>query len=330
MSFKTQMVKTLPILTPLEADLQRVLNKMRAAAKVEVEMELLDEALAHVVAVGGKLVRPALAITTSNLYCPTDEKVISLAASIEMLHTATLVHDDMIDQSAQRRGNPTLHTMIDPGSAVLLGDYLFAQAAAWAAETDSIRVVHIFSNTLMTIVEGELRQMWAKFDLDRANEDYFARIYGKTAALFAAACEAGGVLGGASQEELYALGEYGRLVGLAFQIVDDVLDYSGNAKELGKPIGSDLRNGNITLPVILYLRHYDQKGLADTIFRDKLTADDTEYVIAQVSTSHALRDSLTEAQQLVNRAKELLSIFPPSIQIQRLYDLGDYFVRRTV
>lgn len=328
MNLNNHAVKTLPLFAPIENDLYDVINKMRNAAKVE--LSLLDEALAYVVAVGGKLVRPALAIIVSNIYRPTHEKAVLLAASVEMLHTATLVHDDMIDQSALRRGNPTLHTLLNPASAVLLGDYLFAQAAGWAAETDNVRVVRIFSETLMTIVGGELRQMWAKFHLERANEDYFARIYGKTAALFAAACEAGAELVGAPAQEVNALSEYGRLLGLAFQIVDDVLDYTGNATELGKPIGADLHNGNITLPVILYLRHYDRESLADTLFQKKLTSSETDRIINQVIASPALQDSLQEAKILVEKAKQALNILQPSAQTELLRELADYIVERTI
>ncbi|MDQ4078271.1 MAG: polyprenyl synthetase family protein [Chloroflexota bacterium] len=325
----TRALATLPLLEPLETELQAVLNKMRRAAIVEVE--LLDEALAHVVAVGGKLIRPALAISSACIYRQPDDKVISLAASVEMLHTATLVHDDMIDDAARRRGNPTLHTLLNPTSAVLLGDYLFAQAAAWAAETDSIRVVRIFSETLMTIVQGELRQMWAQFDLERAAEDYQARIYGKTAALFAAACEAGGVLGGAPEEEIQALREYGRLFGLAFQIVDDVLDYVGDAAQMGKPVGGDLRQGNITLPAILYLRDYDDDNLAERYFEDRhLTSAEVDEVVSRVVGSPALQDSLTTAQRLIEDAKRELTKLPPSPHLERLRELGDYIVRRNI
>ncbi len=322
-------IQTVPLLEPLEDDLQAVLDKMRAAASVR--MELLDEALAYVVASGGKLIRPALAITSACIYRDTDEKVTSLAASVEMLHTATLVHDDMIDNAARRRGNPTLHTMLNPTSAVLLGDFLFAQAAAWAAETDSIRVVRIFSETLMTIVRGELQQMWAQFDLERANDDYQARIYGKTAALFAAACESGGVLGQAPEAEIQALREYGRLFGLAFQIVDDVLDYVGDENRMGKPVGSDLRNGNITLPVILYLRDYDPDELADRYFYDHtLTPEQVDDLVSRVIASPALHDSLEVARGLTEEAKASLDRLPRGPHLERLRALADYIVSRTI
>ncbi len=322
-------VKTLPVFAMLEPDLKRVLGKMRAAA--HIEMEMLDEALEYVVAAGGKMVRPALAITVANIYRDTNDKVISLASSVEMLHTATLVHDDMVDDSARRRGNPTLHTMVTPATAVLLGDYLFAQAAAWAAETDNLRVVHIFSETLMTIVGGELRQMWAQFDLKRAKEDYYHRIFGKTAALFAAACESGAELGGAPHQEVEALREYGRLVGLAFQIVDDVLDYTGDAEKLGKPIGADLHNGNITLPVIIYLRDYDRENLATTMFaNDRLTTEQADYVIEKVTASPALHDALTEARRVVEQAKSELATLRPGEEVENLRNLADYIVARNI
>lgn len=321
-------IKTIPLFEPLEADLQAVLDKMRAAANIE--LELLDEALAHVVAVGGKLIRPALNITAANIYQPTDKRLISLAASVEMLHTATLVHDDLIDDAVRRRSHPTLHTLLNPASAVLLGDYLFAQAAAWAAETESIRIVHIFAETLMTIVHGELRQMWAKFDLDRANDDYYRRIYGKTAVLFAAACEGGAEFAGASEREIRSLREYGRLLGLAFQIVDDILDYTGDATRIGKPVGGDLRNGNITLPVIIYLRQYDKDDLAPPLFQDGLTPDEVDEIVRLVVASPALHDAHVEAQGLAQQAREHLRDLPPGPEVDRLRALTEYVVQRDV
>ncbi|HYN88001.1 MAG TPA: polyprenyl synthetase family protein, partial [Ardenticatenaceae bacterium] len=151
--------------------------------------ERLDQALRAIVGASGKLIRPAVAVTVTKMYAADPTRSTALAASVEMLHTATLVHDDMIDGANQRRGNPTLHTILNPASAVLLGDFLFAQAAEWAAQTESVRILHIFAAALMDLVGGELRQMWAKRDLRRSEQNYYDRIYGKTAALFAAACE---------------------------------------------------------------------------------------------------------------------------------------------
>lgn len=248
-----------------------------------------------------------------------------------MLHTATLVHDDMIDDAVRRRGLPTLHTLLNPASAVLLGDYLFAQAAAWAAETDNVRVVNIFATTLMTIVEGELRQMWAKRDLRRSEENYYARIHGKTAALFAAASEAGAVLGEAAEEEIQALREYGRLLGLAFQIVDDVLDFVGEEQKLGKPVGGDLRGGNITLPLILYLSddHRAEDELAREIFNGRRLSDEQVHrLVERVVASPAIEQSLAEARRLAAQAKRALAPIPPGPHRSTLLDLADYVVRR--
>lgn len=302
---------------------------MRSVAGIEDQ--LLDEALAMVVSAGGKLIRPALAITSTNIYGADHDKIISLAAAVEMLHTATLVHDDMIDDAARRRGRPTLHTLLNPASAVLLGDYLFAQAAVWAAETDSVRVVNIFSNTLMTIVEGELRQMWAKRDFWRSQENYYERIYGKTAALFATACEAGAVLGEAPEEEIQALREYGRLLGLAFQVVDDVLDFAGDEQQLGKPVGGDLRGGNITLPFLFYLREQrdGRDELAEKVLAaEPLSDEQVQVVVKRVVNSPAIEQSLAEAQRLAAEAKRALAPIPAGTHRDTLIALADYTVRR--
>lgn len=307
--------------------MQAVVRKMRSAANVD--LHALDEALSQVVASGGKLVRPALAIMTSRMYEAERDKMLSLAASVEMLHTATLVHDDLIDRSDRRRGQPTLHNFLNPGSAVLLGDYLFAQAAEWAAETDNVRVVRIFANTLMTIVGGELRQMWAQHDWERAQEDYFNRIHGKTAALFASACESGAVLGGAPEPVVQALREYGRLLGLAFQVVDDVLDYAGDESRLGKPVGSDLRGGNITLPLILYVREYGRDGRAAKVLEgQQLSNDEVRSIVAEVVGSGAIEESLSTAQALVDDAKARLAEVPVNEHSATLESLADYVVRR--
>lgn len=318
---------TLALFAPIEEDLEAVVHKMRTAASVD--MQVLDSALTQVVASGGKLVRPALAIMTARIYGADREKMLSLAASVEMLHTATLVHDDLIDRSDRRRGRPTLHTLLTPGTAVLLGDYLFAQAAEWAAETDNVRVVRIFADTLMTIVGGELRQIWAQWDWDRAQEDYLNRIYGKTAALFASACEAGAALSGAPEETVQALREYGRLLGLAFQIVDDVLDYAGDEARLGKPVGSDLRDGNITLPLILYVRSYAGDGVADKVLRaETFSEDEVQEIVGEVIASGAIDESRREARTLVNQAKTHLASVPTNQYSSTLEALADYVVQR--
>ena len=224
-----------------------------------------------------------------------------------------------------------MHTLLNPASAVLLGDYLFAQAAAWATETDNVRVVRIFAQTLMTIVNGELRQMWAKWDWNRAIEDYFNRIHGKTAALFSASCETAAALCHTPAPVTTALREYGRLIGLAFQIVDDVLDYAGDEEKMGKPVGSDLRSGNITLPLIYYARHNPNDPLLATILDGKRPSrDEVSTIVAAVVESDAIERSLAEADRLVDEALTHLEIVPDCPERTMLAELARYIVRRRV
>lgn len=200
-------------------DLKQVDAKMQATGEVFMP---LASAINLLLSSGGKRLRPALALLASKLYPAVEpERVVSLAAAVEMLHSATLVHDDVIDGSLLRRGQATLNASWSQGATILAGDFVFARAAYFAAETDSIRVMKIFSQTLMTIVEGELRQLYALRNWSQPKDAYYQRIYGKTAALFAAATESAAVLGGAPEAEIALLRDYGYHVGMAFQIMDE-------------------------------------------------------------------------------------------------------------
>ena len=233
-------------------DLKLVEAKMQATGEV---FRPLSGAINVLLGAGGKRVRPALALLASKLYPSAErDKVVSLAAAIEMLHSATLVHDDVIDGSMLRRGNPTLNASWSQGATILAGDFIFARAAVFASETDNVRVMRVFSQTLMTICEGELRQLYDLRNWQQPKDAYYQRIFGKTAALFATATEAAAVLGSASEPEISALHDYGYNVGMAFQIMDDVLDFVGNTQTVGKPVGNDLRQGTVTLPVFHYLQ----------------------------------------------------------------------------
>ncbi len=235
-------------------DLKRVDAKMQAAGEVFMP---LASAINLLLGSGGKRLRPALALLASKLFVSADnDNVVSLAAAVEMLHSATLVHDDVIDGSLLRRGQATLNASWSQGATILAGDFVFARAAFFAAETDNIRVMKIFSQTLMTIVEGELRQLYALRNWSQPKDAYYQRIYGKTAALFAAATESAAVLGDAPEEQIGLLRDYGYNVGMAFQIMDDILDFVGDASKVGKPVGGDLRQGTVTLPVFYYLQSH--------------------------------------------------------------------------
>ncbi len=185
---------------------------------------------------------------------PSTSRIVALAASVEMLHTSSLVHDDVIDGALLRRGAPTLNAQWSGGATVLAGNYMFGSAARFSAETQNMRVIGLFSDTLRTIVDGELQQLRDKFDYRQDKANYYQRIYAKTASLFCAATEGAAILSGLPEERIQDLRDYGYNLGMAFQIVDDILDFTGDENTLGKPAGSDLRQGTLTLPVFYYLQ----------------------------------------------------------------------------
>ncbi len=261
------------VLQPILPGLALVEAKMKT-----VETSLfapLAGAFVDLIGSGGKRLRPTLALLSAQVRAPLMtpqagadvqdslepvryDQVVSLAASVEMLHTATLVHDDVIDGALLRRGAPTLNAIWNRGSTVLAGNFMFARAAYFAAETANPRVIRIFASTLEIIVNGELRQLSARNNFRQAKDEYYQRIYAKTASLFCAATEAAAVLAGLPEVEVAALRAYGYNLGMAFQIVDDVLDFTSNDATLGKPAGSDLRGGTLTLPFFYYLQNHPQ------------------------------------------------------------------------
>lgn len=320
-------MKVIPILELIREELERVERKMREVSHIEHDQ--LRTILNYLLGSGGKRLRPALVLLSSKFY-PTDaEKVTSLAAAVETLHTATLVHDDLIDNAFLRRGNPTLNALWNSAATVLTGDYLFARAAAFAAETESVHVVSIFSQTLMTICNGELNQIFSSEEGQLTRECYYQRIYSKTASLFAASTEAGAVLGGATQTEARALRDYGYNLGMAFQIVDDILDFAGNEGDLGKPIGSDLRQGIITLPTICFLEAHPEDETVTRMLSDRDGREgEVRAAVEAIKESGAIESSTAEARKFTVRSRDALSILPHNDYRQAMLDLTDFVVER--
>ena len=293
-------------------------------------IESLAAALDTLLNSGGKRVRPALALLVSHFYRSVGDKAISLAAAVEMLHTATLVHDDLIDGARLRRGNPTLNTLWSPGATVLTGDFLFAWAANLAAQTEHVRVICIFSQTLMTICGGELRQLFRRPWRQQTRQDYDRRIYAKTASLFAAATEAATILANTPESEVKAFRDYGHQLGMAFQIVDDVLDFVGSSNEMGKPVGSDMRQGIVTLPTLYYLdQHPDDELLAQVL---EGHADDgiVETAVTHIRKAGAIDAAMQDARKHARRAKAALSDLPDDRYRRAMLDLADFVVQRRV
>lgn len=310
-------------LAAVQEDLEDVTAKLRSASFLD--NELLDGAVNMIFEGGGKRMRPAITILVGRATDADYEKMISVAASIELLHTATLVHDDLIDGAEERRGVKTLHSKLPMGVTVLTGDFLFAQSAALASEADDVEIVKNFANTLVAICKGEILQAQTRWQIT-SREVYDERIYGKTAALFEAAARSGAVLGGVPETEKDAYATFGRELGMAFQIVDDALDFVSDTQKLGKPAGHDLRQGIITLPVFYYL---DQQNIDhDTFLTQIRTPDGVEDAVTAIRESGAPREALREARHYLQQGIDALQTVEWSEPLDDLMLLAEYVASR--
>lgn len=330
------------LLEPVQGGLRLVEQRMKTVES-SVFAPLAD-AFVELIGSGGKRLRPALALLTAQLDRPISDwagqpELISLAAAVEMLHTATLVHDDVIDGALLRRGAPTLNASWSQGATVLAGDHMFARAAHFAAETGSSRVIHIFSDTLQIIVDGEMRQLFARNQYGQEWENYYQRIYAKTASLFSAATEAAGVLVGFPASRVGQLREFGYHFGMAFQVMDDILDFTGDDRTLGKPAGSDLRQGTLTLPFLHYLRQQnDPQALVERLTGARQSAEEGDAerldqavseVVTAIRKSDAIDAARDEALDFLHRAVANLSAFPDSRSKESLIGLCGFVVQRS-
>jgi geranylgeranyl pyrophosphate synthase len=254
-----------------------------------------------------------------------------MAAAIELLHTASLVHDDTIDNSLVRRGLPTLNSIIDEGTTVLVGDFLFAKSAVLSTMGGMLRATRIFAESLVTIAEGEIEQKFSLHHMIATREQYLQRIYSKTAVLFAAAGEIGAVISEAPEDDARRLRHYGRQVGMAFQIVDDILDVHATAEQLGKPTGGDLKQGTITLPTMLYLEsaaETDREEVRRVIEGEDKGDDLLNVTLAKINASGAVEQAQEVARQYAEEAKAALAGFPDVPARQSLLDLADFAIER--
>jgi geranylgeranyl pyrophosphate synthase len=294
----------------------------------DIQPPELRRAVEMIVKSGGKRIRPIVTLLIATMLGQRDRRAINLASAVEMLHTATLVHDDLIDGSLMRRGTATLNALWTPAATVLTGDFLFATAAGLAARTQSVRVIDIFSGTLGVIVAGELQQQFSDWSRRSTREDYFPRIYAKTASMFVLAASAAGVIAGANEEQIAALDEFGRNFGLAFQIVDDVLDFTGEQASVGKPVGSDLRHGLITLPTICYSESHPGDEQIECALRGECDQSTYDSLVARIRHSDAIDCAMGEAHAMVQAARRALFSFPEGPHRQALLDLADYTLER--
>ena len=293
----------------------------------------IPEISAHLIEAGGKRLRPVLTLAASRLCGYTGTDHVKLAATVEFIHTATLLHDDVVDESKQRRGRATANILWDNKSSVLVGDYLFARAFQLMVETGSLEVLRILSNASAVIAEGEVLQMTTAHDLTTDLARYDQVIRGKTAALFSAATEVGGVIAGADADKVTALRTFGDGLGMAFQLADDLLDYGGSSAALGKNTGDDFREGKVTLPVILAFKNGDDTARdfwRRTIARGKQEPGDLEQAMAYLRQTNALTETQAAARGHADRALAALAGFPEGALRDALEEIAEFVVGRTV
>ncbi len=290
--------------------------------------ELITAAGIHTMQAGGKRLRAALALLAAHMGDYDLDRVSPAATSVELIHTASLVHDDLIDQAAQRRGHTTVHARWNNDVALMVGDYFFALGAAEMARSPDARVISYYAQAVQTIVEGELSPVTDVAPQEKALEQYFYKIGCKTAVLFAAACKAGMATGGGSDADIATLGQYGYDFGLAFQIIDDVLDFTGDEALLGKPAGNDLRQGTITLPLIYAVASGGSALLHEIIDMPEPSDAQVRQVVAEVRTLGGVDKARADAVRYVDRAIAYLEQFAPSPTRRALADLALFVLER--
>lgn len=319
-------------MSAMRGDISRVEEQLRAEANVDYP--LVGEILQSLVGAGGKRLRPLLLLLASKPYRYDRERLLPAAVGVELLHTASLIHDDTIDHAMLRRNLPTLNSMFGPETVILLGDYLFARSAVLAASTMNARVVRVFATSLAEICDGQLKEIFTAHQVYQSLDDYLQRIHGKTAALFAGSAEMGAILGGADDEQIELMRRFGGNVGMAFQIVDDVLDLRQTSDEIGKPAGLDLRQGTVTLPTMLF---FQQDGADDhkaeivrrVVGGDDASEEDYATATAVIRESGALEGAIRIAEAYVTEAKDLLRCLPKCPAREMLAALADHSLQRT-
>jgi geranylgeranyl pyrophosphate synthase len=315
-------------LSPVTEEIKLVEERMRSQA--DESHADLRAALEHLLSAGGKRIRPTLSLLVGNMLGAPLEKTVTLGAAVELLHTATLVHDDLIDGSLLRRGMPTLNARWSPPATVLTGDFLFARAAKLAAETDHLPLMKLFSETLATIVNGELTQMFTSRGLI-SRDNYYKRIYAKTASLFEMTSRAASMVSPVDEEAQESMRDFGYQIGMAFQIVDDILDFNGEQAAVGKPLGSDLLNGLVTLPAIYYAEaNPNDPDVLSLPIGGWTNTENMTRLVDNIRASSSSKQAMREADQHIDRALARLDSFEDCIERDALENLAKYIVDRKV
>ena len=313
------------IYASINDDLEKVKDTLRSISRIDFPW--LSEQLGYVVKETGKGIRPSLTLLSGKFYNYDLTYLLPMAVSVELMHTATLVHDDAIDKSIVRRGQPTINRIWGEEIAVLMGDYLFAKAGEFVSDTQTPRVIKLFSQTLGIISSGEINQFLGTFKLEQSRENYLNRIYGKTASLFALATESGAILSKAPEESVAILKEYGDNLGIAFQIVDDILDFTSTEEAMGKPVGSDLTQGTLTLPAMLLMERHPEDNPVKRLFETRDTKN-VALAIEMVRNSSIIEECYRTASEYCDKACRNLNSLPDNTSRQALLDLAEYVIKQ--
>ncbi len=318
-----------PLTTLVDSDMTRVNETILSRTGSDVAM--IPEVANHLISSGGKRLRPILTLATAALCGYSGTGHVKLAAAVEFMHTATLLHDDVVDDSDMRRGKEAARVLWGNEASVLVGDFLLGQAFKMMVEVGSMACLDVLSSAAVVIAEGEVMQLSAAKDTETTEDAYLAVIRAKTAALFAAACEVGPTLAGRGKAEIAACRGYGANLGISFQLIDDALDYGGTSAKLGKNVGDDFREGKITLPIVLSFRRGSQterEFWKRTLEKGEIGAGDLEFAIATMKKHRALEGTIERARHYGAMAVDALELFPASPWKHALRDAVEFAVSR--
>jgi octaprenyl-diphosphate synthase len=313
------------IYAPIQEDLNKVKETLKSISHIEYDW--LSEQLSYVLKETGKGIRPALTLLSGKSYKYDLTYLLPMAVSVELMHTATLVHDDAIDKALTRRGQATINSIWGDEIAILMGDYLFAKAGEYVSDTRTPRCIKLFSQTLGTISSGEIGQFRSAFNLNQSREYYFHRIYSKTASLFSLATQTGAILSQAPESYVDIMKEYGDNLGIAFQIVDDILDFTSTEEVMGKPVGSDLTQGTLTLPAMMLMERHPNDNPVQKLFQtgDK---NNVAEAIKMILNSAIIDECYKIAAEYSKKACRNLNSLPDKTSRELLHALADYVVKQ--
>lgn len=314
------------IYSPVEDGLTRVESRLKQVG--EGKYSYLAEPLEHVLEPIGKMMRPAITLLSARFHPNDGSHAEIMAGAVELLHVATLIHDDTVDDSDLRRGRATVSNLWGRDAAVVIGDYIFAASATMVCETENVRVIRLFAETIMELSKGQLYEMSNAYNPNQDMKNYLDRIHSKTASLFATAAESGAVLSGAEEDVVQALRDYGYNLGMAYQVVDDILDLLGSRDHVGKPVGNDLLQGVITLPILTYAKHYPHDTSITDFFADPTDSSVAERVLEAARSPEILREAYGFADQRCEDARVSLASLPDTTERESLLSLVDCVINR--